>query len=70
MMNSIELDERDYTRLIARVAEIAPVAAKYLANEAKELAIFIPCGKLLQCFGWDDTPQGHVYWAKLSEILD
>lgn len=53
--------------LIERVREIDWYAAKFLEDNSTK--IDDDCDTLLECFTWENTPQGHDYWEDLSKKL-
>ena len=61
----------NYEKLIKKVEEIDPAAAKYLKNEARYLSSFCISGakNLNTIINWTDTPQGSEFWADLCRKL-
>jgi len=69
-LEQLEENARAYNKLIDRVEEIDPEAAKYLRNGVFELKSFSPDGTLDESFVWEDSLQGHTYWMELDEKLN
>jgi hypothetical protein len=63
-------DELAYLELINKVAKISIEAAVYMQHEMRELESFEPDGSLWCVITWQDTPQGHTYWAKITSQIE
>ena len=62
--------DHPYMRLIAIVDTLDKAAAEYLMTKAMYLDGFKAAHRLSPCFCWSETPQGHRYWANLSERVE
>ena len=59
-----------YYELAAKVSKINKGAARYMRKRApKDLEVFAYSGKLMACFVWSNTPQGHGFWRDINNQL-
>lgn len=65
----------EYARLIQEVAKVDRKAALWMANKLPgynkkhPVCSFLPDGNLARCFVWEETPQGHDYWADICREI-
>lgn len=67
-MSTIEEDKKEYEEMVEDVATFDEVAANYL-REAVKLPGFNYSKYVIECFKFDETPQGMYYWFDLEEEL-
>jgi len=61
---------KTYWDLIEKVAKIDIKAALYLRNEATNLPGFSYSYCLQECFPWDKSVQGYLYWYDICNRIN
>ena len=61
--------EQPFVTLLKKVDKIDLSAGRYMRTKARKLTSFIEAGQLIQCFIFDDTPQGYDYWLDIHMKL-
>lgn len=62
-------DWYEYMEMVSKIRAVDTNAAKYVRYSAEKLASFSRCGVLSECFEWDQSPQGHSFWAAINEAI-
>lgn len=56
--------------LIEKVSSVDSEAAQWLVENCARLRYFVPSDNLVECFSWEDTPQGFEFWRSIAVDIE